>query len=281
MGFKFLVWNVKTFENENAARTRRISEVIYRNNPDVFGIIEFKAKESARSLVTDYFPDYDFAFTDSEKEIEILVGWRHGFFKQAIFTQRRDLQASRHLRPGGLISLQERGDRQFCNILFLHLDSGSTQRDYDNRQEMYQKIWDMNFALKKLSIQDKESRLIVLGDFNIMGLTKEENNDVKVIVSAKKEISQLKKDIKKNKMRLLKKSYNLTWKTTRKKYVDSDIDHVITSKDVKFVTGKNPGSSTRWNIKVDGWNNEEGEKARRRWARQYSDHSPLIGEVKS
>ena len=273
LGFRFLVWNVEKFKNEDKERTRRVAEKIYEHNPDVFGVLEFKARASARSLVTDYFPDYDFSFTYSLVNIEILVGWRRGYFKQVIYTQRRDLAATKFLRPGGLISFQQRGDRHFYNILFLHLDSGGKSKDYKNRREMYKRIWKLNSALKKLKIQKKKSRLIALGDLNVMG--KEQGRKV----SPEKELAKLKQDAKKARMRVLKKSFDFTWKGDSR-YPDSDLDHVIASKDLKFEKWSYENEGKIWEIEVDGWNRFDTESERRKFAKNVSDHSPLIGEVK-
>jgi len=272
LGFTFLVWNVEKFKTDNKERTKKVAQKIYEHNPDVFGLLEFKARGSARSLVTDYFPDYDFAFTYTKMNIEILVGWRRGYFKQVLYTQRRDLAASENLRPGGLVSFQQRGDRFFHNILFLHLDSGGTTNDYNNRRDMYKKIWKLNSALKKLKIQNKKSRLIVLGDLNVMG--KEEGRKV----SAKKELDNLKQDAKDAKMEMLEKSFDFTWKGSGR-YPDSDLDHVIASSGLKFERWISENESKIWEIEVDGWNNLDTESERRKFAREISDHSPLIGRV--
>ena len=272
MGFTFLVWNVEKFKTDDKGRVRRVAQKIHEHNPDVFGLLEFKARVSARSLVTDYFPDYDFAFTYTKMNIEILVGWRRGHFKQVLYTQRRDLAATENLRPGGLISFQQKGNRFFHNILFLHLDSGGTLGDYNNRRDMYKKIWKLNSALKKLKIQKRKSRLIVLGDLNVMG--KDEGRKV----SAEKELDKLKLDAKDAKMKMLKKSFDLTRKGSGR-YKDSDLDHVIASTDLKFERWYYENESNIWEIEVDGWNKLDTKSERKKFAREISDHSPLIGQV--
>lgn len=72
MTFSFLVWKVEKFK-ENPSRTIKVDELISHFRPDAFGILEFLAKDAARTLVHQFFDEYDFAFTDNERAIEILV----------------------------------------------------------------------------------------------------------------------------------------------------------------------------------------------------------------
>ena len=143
--------------------TKQIIDRIEGLKPDVFGIIEFLAKDQVSTILNDnFFKDYNFAFTDSKEEIEIFIGWKKDKFSQAVFTQRRELQVGRiTMRPGALLSLKETSDGKFTNLLFLHTDSGKELADYSNRQMMLQKVWDMN---SKLTTIQGEPRLIALGD---------------------------------------------------------------------------------------------------------------------
>jgi len=102
MSFSFLVWNVENFRGNNATRRQRVADLIGFHNPNVFCIIEFQAKNAARSLIANHFTQYDFGVTDSKRSLELLVGWRRGKFQQLIFTQRREFLAGDiDLRPGG------------------------------------------------------------------------------------------------------------------------------------------------------------------------------------
>jgi len=268
MGFSFAVWNVEKF-NYLPQRVRAVGQLIKNHDPDVFGILEFLAKEAARKLVrSDDFQPYDFAFTDSNQGIEILVGWRRGKFDQTLYTQRRELQAGNaRLRPGGLISILEKNTDVFTNLLFLHTDSGKDAEAYKNRQIMFGKIWSMKRTLEKLPEQKGQARLIAMGDLNTMG---KKNGP-----SGAKEAEELGTQAIKNGMRILQKTHDNTWSSDGKKM--SNLDHVIASDDVQFRTlqaGPPPAQ-----VLVDGWVNRAGE-ARTNFVKNISDHCLLFAEVK-
>lgn len=170
MGYYLLVWNVQHYKHVTPSRTQRIADLISDFDPDVFGVLEFEAKDAVRDLIMNHFTSYDFAMTDSKMAIEILVGWKRTKFEQVIFTQRRKFQSGNiNLRPGGLLSFKQIGEPVFENVLFLHTDSGKSSTDYDNRQDMFSKIFSLKSALQGLPEQQNQSRLIALGDLNTMG----------------------------------------------------------------------------------------------------------------
>jgi hypothetical protein len=55
-----LSWNVKQFQGDSV-RAGVVAGMIRALDPDVFGIIEFLAKDVALSIISDGFDDYDFA----------------------------------------------------------------------------------------------------------------------------------------------------------------------------------------------------------------------------
>ena len=267
MGFSFAVWNVEKFKF-SPQRARAVGQLIKNHDPDVFGILEFLAKDAARKLVrSDDFQAYDFAFTDSEQGIEILVGWKRGKFAQALYTQRRELQVgNRRLRPGGLISVLEKNSEVFTNLLFLHTDSGTDSQAFKNRQAMFGKIWSMKRALEKLPEQNGQARLVAMGDLNTMGRKGGPN--------AAEEIAKLDADAQDKGMRILAKSHEHTWSSDGKK--KSNLDHVIASTDLQFKNlqaGPPPAQ-----VLVDGWVNRTGE-ARTNFVKNISDHSLLFAEI--
>lgn len=268
MGFSFAVWNVEKF-NYSPQRTKAVGDLIKNQDPDVFGILEFLAKDAARKLVrSDDFRSYDFAFTDSEQGIEILVGWKRGKFAQVLYTQRRELQVGNsRLRPGGLLSVLEKHDDVFTNLLFLHTDSGTDSLAYKNRRTMFGKVWSMKKTLAKLPEQNGEARLVAMGDLNTMGRKGGPN--------AADEIADLAAQASTAGMRLLQKSHDKTWSSDGKK--TSNLDHVIASDDLQFKTlqAGNPPAQ----ILVDGWVNRTGE-ARLNFVKNISDHSLLYGEIR-
>lgn len=266
MGFSFAVWNVERF-NYSPQRVRAVGQLIKNHDPDVFGILEFLAKDAARKLVrSDDFQSYDFAFTDSNQGIEILVGWKRRKFGQSLYTQRRELQVGNvRLRPGGLISILEKNTDVFTNLLFLHTDSGTDAQAYSNRQAMFGKIWSMKRTLEKLPEQKGQARLIAMGDLNTMG---KKNGP-----SGAEEIAELDTQARKNGMRILPKTHDNTWSSDGKKM--SNLDHVIASTDVQF---KTQAGSPPAQVLVDGWINRTGE-ARINFVKNISDHCLLFAEI--
>ena len=269
MGFSFLSWNIRKFK-ASPGRTKKVADLIKKYNPDVFGMLEFSDKDVARKLAFDYFKEYDFGITESKGAMEILVGHRRTKFDQVIFTQRREFNAgSIHLRPGAILSVRQKRQTSFDNILFLHTDSGTQDKDYNNRQTMFKKIWGLNNGLKSLAIQKGKSRLVVTGDLNTMGKG--------TTISADKEINKLTNDAANNGMKLLDKSHDNTWSSFGNK--KSDLDHVIISQDVKiqqWYFSNDP--NTTFPVIVDGWV-DLNDNARKDFVKNISDHSLLYGEI--
>lgn len=274
MGFSLLCWNIEKFNDSKPERIQAVADAIRAHDPDVIGILEFLAKDAARRLVRDFFPDYDFAFTDSKMAIEILVGWRRGRFAQVLYTQRRELQAgSENLRPGGLLCVRQKNSQQFNNMLFLHTDSGVTAKEYKTRRTMFGKIFSLNKVLQTLHEQEGKSRFIALGDLNTMGRVKAPRVTP---VTETEEIAQLVIAAGEANMQLLEKSAPKTWSspTGSKK---GNLDHVVASKDLAFKTQETvDGQPVK--VLVDGWVNKTGN-ARRSFIENISDHSMLFVEI--
>ena len=275
MSFKFMTWNVEQFQGGSKQRLEEVDAHIGVEDPDVFGIIEFRAKDAARHIVTNYYHEYDFGMTDSKMGLDFLIGWRRGKFKQVIYTQRREFQAGNiNLRPGGLLSFQENGMTAFTNMLFLHTDSGRGVKDYKARQKMFEKVFSLKHALEGLKIQDGNARLIVLGDLNTMGRAKTATLPT---VPAKDEIDNLEQDAAAAGMRILSKSHEKTW-SNNSGSKKSDLDHVIASDELNFSQYffvNDPANI--FEIEVYGWNNLTGNE-RKSWIENISDHCALVGE---
>ena len=271
-----MAWNVKQFRG-NQDRTRQIIKHVEDLEPDVFGIIEFLAKDQVNTILNDdFFKDYNFAFTDSKEEIEIFIGWKKDKFSQAVFTQRRELQVGKiTMRPGALLSLKETSDDKFTNLLFLHTDSGKEFADFSNRQMMFQKAWDMNSKLTK--IQD-EPRLVVLGDLNTMGRKK--LSVAKPTISKNTEIEDLKKEAEEFDMHVLEKSQDLTYRSLGGS-LRGDLDHVIASKDLEFEEFSDANSPNNpHKIQVKGWIELDGTD-QYNFIKFISDHCIIYGEIKN
>lgn len=286
MAISFLVWNIERFKATNTARIRKVADHINNQDPDLLCILEFMGKSSAhkpaekkdtaRRLISEFLPNYDFGLTDSKKRIEILTGWKRNKFRQVLYTQRREFDASNpDLRPGGLLSVRKAADASFYNFLFLHTDSGRKERDYNNRQKMFKKIWKLKHSLEALPIQAGEARLTVMGDLNTMGRSAV---GAKPSVSGRQEIDALRQDAGTKGMRILSKSFDKTWSNPSGSK-RSDLDHVIASDDLTFrewTYENDPG--TEFEIEVLGWNERTGN-ARRSFIENISDHCSLWGEI--
>lgn len=276
MGYSLLVWNVQHYKHITPSRTQKIADLINGLNPDIFAILEFEAKKAVRDLVMNFFTTYDFAMTDSKMAIEILVGWRRGKFQQAIFTQRRKFQSGNiNLRPGGLLSVRQSGSQVFENILFLHTDSGKSVQDYDNRQDMFDKIFSLKSALEKLPEQQNQSRLIALGDLNTMGRSK---TATKSTIKASEEIGNLAADASDAGMMMLPKSHDLTYRSAGGS-LKGNLDHVIADNALNFQTWAFVGEPTElFQVECDGWVNLS-EPARTDFIRNIADHAALYCEI--
>lgn len=286
MGISFLSWNVEKFKAINVARIRTVAEHIRSHDPDVFCILEFKGKSSssdpskekgaARKLISEFFPDYDFGLSDSKQRIEILIGCRRNSFAQILYTQRREFRAGNlSLRPGGLLSVREKSNSFFYNFLFLHTDSGTSEKEYKNRLYMFRKIWKLKKALQELPLQAGKARLMAMGDLNTMG--HDGYGNVKPI-SEDKEIAALKKKAKVHGMKVLRKSFDKTWSRPSGS-MKSNLDHVIASDDLEFQKwyyASNPNDE--FEVEVRGWNDRP--KNTQKWfIENISDHCSIYGEI--
>jgi endonuclease/exonuclease/phosphatase family metal-dependent hydrolase len=275
MSFSFMSWNIRHFKAATDDRIQQVSDLISGHDPDIFGIIEFQAKDAARRLISEHFTDYDFGMTDSKMQLDFLIGWKRGLFEQVLYTQRRDFMAGNiHLRPGGLLSVLEPGRTNFTNLLFLHTDSGKGVKDYNARQAMFKKIWNLKQAIEDLPIQNGESRLIALGDLNTMGRSR---TNTLPTIRALTEIENLTSDAQNAGMRMLSKSHPKTW-SNGPNTKTSNLDHVIASDDLLFEEfGPTPNEA--FEIEVDGWNNVPSGTNRTDWIKNISDHCALIGKA--
>lgn len=286
MSFSFLVWNVRQYGG-NSNRLQKVVDTIagFDPEPDVFGLLEFQAKDEVRSLMLDAFPDFDFGMTDSRQGLELLVGWRRGFFDQAIYSQRRKFQRSEYLRPGGLVSLAQGGN--WYNLLFLHTDSGASEADFKNRRETFGKIWSLEKRLRAIPEMSGKANLIAMGDLNTMG-----DGDA---MTGPEEIAWLAGQAKSNRMRLVTKEFDETWHqwarggwSDRKKLriqdlpgaMRSNLDHVIASDGLKLQNLTTAPDGSQAQVFVEGWQQLQGND-RIDFLWNVSDHSALYGRVEA
>lgn len=275
--FSFLSWNVRQY-NGSPQRLEEADKLITRLDPDVFGLIEFRAKKKVRELMLDRFPEYNFAVTDSKNGLEMTVGYKQDVFDQVIWTQRRDFLASPGLRPGALISVNY--DGEYYNLLFLHNDAGTDKSAYEHRKAMFKKIWKLRMSLEEANPVNR-ANLIVLGDLNTMGKGS--------TITGRREVNKLASDAAINRMYMLRKDAAETWHewgkgprgNRRKLKVSelagakrSNLDHVLASEELDFVSQDAQDNQ----IKVKGWQQLDGtDRVNYLWS--LSDHSALYGEV--
>ena len=284
MAFAFLSWNVRKYRG-NPNRLQRVVNTIagFSPEPQVFGLIEFEAKQRMRELMLDYFPDYDFGVTDSRQGVELMLGWRRGFFSQVIFSQKRDFRRSQFLRPGGLVSVLHRN--RWYNLLFLHMDSGAAPTDYGNRRTTFRKIWNLQSRLRQIPEMNNNANLIVLGDLNTMG-----NGGS---IDGVGEIRRMEQGATANGMRVLRKEFDETWhqwgrgpRNSRRRLRVSDLptatrsnlDHVIASNELRFQRLTNAPDGSAAHVFVQGWQQEQGNR-RVDFLWEVSDHCALYGFV--
>lgn len=273
--FSLLSWNVENLSGEHSEPID-VAEHVCESNPDLFGLFEIQNLdpmgiiEAFNELEEENleFDKYQFALTQGKETDEILVGIRQGQFEQTIFTQKREFRVDNpYLRPGALVTLNKEGE--YYNVLFLHLDSGTGQRDFKNRQQMWERTWSLKQALDQKA-DSEPARFVAMGDLNTMGKEGDEE------ITGSEEIDLLRQEAREHEMRLLPKEHDLTFNDGRG--LTSNLDHVLTTESVSF---RRLGSNGRdYKVEVEGWNDLEGEK-REQFINTVADHSSLYCVVEA
>lgn len=260
---------------------RDVAAHIKSQSPDIFGILEVD-NLNILQIIEDEFPNCDFGFTEGQGENnraskEILVGWtRDGKLDQVTFSQKRQFNLyNPYLRPGALLSFRK--NTSWYNILFLHTDSGTEARDFGNRYEMFDKVWNLRKALDK-KMGNRRERLVVIGDLNTMGLQYPTRRKADLIVDGAKEITALGNSAQKNSMALVSKSHNRTWRKLGRDW-ESDLDHVMASDVVNFKTlGQRTSDGMDFQVLVNGWIDKKPAD-REKFIKDLSDHCALSFEL--
>ena len=260
MPIRVLFWNIEKFRGDDPDRAQRVVDHVRETDPDIIGFSEITDKAALRSILQSSLADYDFGITDGVEQIELLAGWRRGGFGQALFTQRREFKADNPwLRPGSLLSVMR--DDRFYNFLFLHTDSGRKNKDYNNRQDMFEKIWAMRQRLNQIEGQD--SNFLAIGDLNTMGRNARSGA---AEITADQEIANLAQDARQAGMELLDKTHPDTWAEVRSNGSikrASNLDHVIAASHLEIAD----------NIAtVRGWVEAGSDAERKTFVETISDH---------
>ncbi len=265
MTFRVFFWNIEDFAG-GADRTNKIVSHIRQTDPDIIGICEVRDKIALRKVISEHFPDFDFAITDGDQEVELAVGWRRGFFEQTLFTQRREFKTDKpDLRPGALLSVRHQNDTY--NLLFLHADSGRKLKDYENRRQVFDHVWSLKDSLNR--IDGGDAKLVVLGDFNTMG---HDATGATPAMHGDKEIRALDKAANKRTMNLLSKSDKNSFLQVHDGEIKfaADLDHALISRSVSLAKTE---KGTR--VMVRGWVDGKDDAEKIDFVETMSDHASI------
>lgn len=164
-----LSWNVDHFGGgQTPARQNAVAKHLKDQDPDIIGIIEVENAD-IRKLMEKSFPDHDLILTDGPQLQEILVGRRRGVFEQKLFVQMREYQERNDkLRPEPMLSVRQ--GTVWTNILFLAHRQRERRGPVRDRFDNIRKVWSLTRALACVA-DGNDPRMLVLGDFNTMGLS--------------------------------------------------------------------------------------------------------------
>ena len=268
--FSVLSWNVEHFgksknDPNREIRLIRVAEMIESKDPDIMAIYEVSGSE-VFSEFSQRFTNYNFFITEGDQSQEILIGTKNQL--NTFITQRTEFKASnRFLRPGSLLTLTTQ--QGIYSLLFLHLKSLTSPYGWGLRDYMWDKVRSLKKALNKKS---DDSKYIVLGDLNTMGMNYSYGNKD---ISGAEEIARMEKLVSRSSynMKLLTKSHPHTYfNGTNGTYPPANLDHVFATKNISFV----PKNGCE--VEVTGWNTVTNPDT---WIKEYSDHAILYFEVKA
>lgn len=270
--FSVASWNVEHFKKDDQSneRCKRVIDFLKDQKPDVIALYETVGKEVFWEIVKK-MPGYSFMTTEGPQMQEIVVGVRQKF--TSFYTQKTEYKSGvESLRPGSLLTLTIEGVHY--PILFLHAKSAPDPRSFGLRTDMIDRSIKFSNLLSKIS-PDNKSNYIILGDLNTMGMDiKYSKNDI----LAKDEIERIRKKAIRYNLQLLDKTFPTTWSNgTGSRYPDSNLDHVIASKHLKFKEFNKNGVKAP--VDVRGWVDETSNAKKDKWIKDYSDHSLLYFEV--
>jgi endonuclease/exonuclease/phosphatase family metal-dependent hydrolase len=268
----FASWNVEHFKGKDD-RIERVVSLLKDVNPDLFAIYEVEGKQVFNKLMSQMSTHSFFITEKTDKaNMEILIGFRKSL---SVFVTQRDEFRSKvpTLRPGTLATVRK-GDEDY-GFLFLHLKSFPDPRSWGLRDDMFRNVASLKRKLDKSPNANPTANLIVLGDFNTMGLSAPYNNISDL--TPDHEIAFLEKRFKKVSLRRLPKTAEISWWNGSDNYAPgSKLDHVFADENLNFKTFDDGAE-----IKVIGWPEFSVEQERLNWINQFSDHALLYGELHS
>jgi len=278
---KILSWNVEHFKTESKAQ--KVAEIIKSYNPDIFGLYEV---EHARvyEFMLEHFPNHTLFITEGQQTQEILVACSNRF-EGIKFSQKKEFKSGNpQLRPGAFLTFRYPGGEMYA-FLFLHTDSGTTAVDFGNRTEMFEHTFNLKRQLDQM--QGKPTRFLALGDFNTMGLQYPRQGKIREFAKTTHELDYIRYESKvkgsgKYKglipdLRLLSKPKGTHFS---KAFGISDLDHILSSSQLRFKSQENFGTKARHEIRLDGWRRYGDEKKKlTAFAEEISDHCLLYCEL--
>lgn len=272
--FSVASWNVEHFGALDSETKRPVKpiepiiEYLAQQDADVVAVYEVKSSYVFRPIV-EAMPDYQFHITEGPQMQEILVGIKKKH--TAFITQKLEFQSGQStLRPGVLATLVIEGE--YYVLLFLHLKSFTDPKGFGLRDDMMYRALKFKLTLDKVSNDPVKTNYLFLGDLNTMGLDYPwHQHDI----SAEAEINELERRTQYKKMRLLDKTFPLSWWNGSDTYAPGgNLDHVVASDHLVFK--KFEGGAE---VSVRGWAAETDIAKQRAWIKKYSDHNLLYFEV--
>ena len=273
MDLSVLSWNVEHFTGDKQGSRRdrlaRVCDHIGAEDPDIFAIMEVESGRVFESFVTR-LPNYVFAITEGPQTQEILVGVKSGI--TAFMTQKNEFKRNNPgLRPGALVTVTTPGGRHLP-ILFNHLTSMPSPEGFGLRDAMVEKAFGLKKSIDKASASlGQDSRMILVGDLNTMGMTLKDSDDD---IDATAEIERYRRRFARYGMELKSKTHPVTFNNgSGSSYDPADLDHVFATPNLTF-SDQNGAA-----VRVGGWAEQSTLAAQDDWIDRFSDHAPLTFTV--
>ena len=270
--FSVASWNVQHFKGE-ANRVARVVDFLKSHNPDVFALYEVTGTTVYDEL-TEKFPQYTFQITEGKQTQEILVAVRNNL--TSFITQKTEFRSgASYMRPGSLVTIKKSGISY--SLLFLHVASGNNPRGMGLRDDMIGRAIKFRKALDKKAGGVGQARYMFLGDLNTMGLEYPYKHDIPAEDELKKADNRASRYYG---MERLGKTHDVTWSSSKdaSKIPGSNLDHVYASTNLTFKKFQH-GNSESKEVDVRGWVDTPNNTEKKKWKKQYSDHSLLYLEV--
>jgi len=201
--FRVATWNIRFFP-EPSTDISRTAEILVGLDADLIAVQEIADADSLRALLNKVNEDlarraaesgtetprhYDFKLADSGGHGGQYVGYifdDHAVELSDVETLN-SLQMTPDLRPGLFARVRSRKGGLDFQVIVMHTDSGTRDRDYQNRLRFLDSL-----ATELPDRFRADADIIVLGDFNTMGRLPEEGLPR---VTASREIEEMDREI--------------------------------------------------------------------------------------